>query len=342
MYQVFRFFSLYFIGLTSTMLFVILISWGFNGFDTIRFLRSSPVIFTSFSLLLSAFVYYSCGVLENIKIKAKALDDVFNGEESYKDSLDGMYNLYDDENNIYYEGEVESFFETAWRVLGVFIKWFFLQLVFFVFNMIFTSNIGIEAGAGILFSIVSFTSIGIFIGIPLFIFRLLEWTEERVLTYTPLMSLIIILYSVPNVPYIIFALLLLCIRPRGSSIAENIEECFTFENLKYYATLPTAILTVGVFTTASSNKLLSFILIIVTYLVCLVTVLVMTYQESKRDEERKKQKEIKNLHRIFARHKITEYSYAVICPSCSSYNILELGKGKDCGHCGAWLSREEN
>lgn len=337
MYQIFRFFSLYFIGLTSTMLFVILASWGFNGFDTIKFLRSSPVVFTSLSLVLSAFVYYSCGVLENIKIKAKALDDVYNKEKVFMYYLANLYGNEEDEKE-----DAESFLETTWRVLGVFIKWFFLQLVFFVFNMIFTTNIGIEADAGIFFSIVSFTSIGIFIGIPLFIFRLLGWTEERVLTYTPLMSLLIILYSVPNITYIIFALLLLCIRPRGSSIAENIEECFTFENLKYYATLPTAILTVGVSTTASSNKLLSFILIIVTYLVCLVTVLVMTYQESKRDEEIKKQRQIANLCRIFARHKITEYSYTVICPSCSSYNILELGKGKDCGHCGAWLSREEN
>mgnify|MGYP000860762389 CR=1 FL=1 len=337
MYQIFRFFSLYFIGLTSTMLFVILTSWGFNGFDTIRFLRTSPVIFTSLSLVLSVFVYYSCGVLENIKIKAKALDDIYNRKKVFLRYLANEYG-----NEEYEEEDVESFLETTWRVLGVFIKWFFLQLVFFVFNMIFTSNIGVEAGAGIFFFIVSFASIGIFIGIPLFIFRLLEWTEERVLTYTPLMSLLIILYSVPNIPYIIFALLLLCIRPRGTSISENIEECFEFENLKYYATLPTAILTVGVSTTASSNKLLSFILIIVTYLVCLVTVLVMTYQESKRDEEIKKEKQISNLCRIFARHKITEYSYTVICPSCSSYNILELGKGKDCGHCGAWLSREEN
>ena len=46
-----------------------------------------PVIFSLSGFFLSAFTYYSFGLLENIKIKVKALDEIYNGKALYREYI---------------------------------------------------------------------------------------------------------------------------------------------------------------------------------------------------------------------------------------------------------------
>lgn len=88
MYQVFRFLSLIFMGLTSGIFFISL--WAVTLFLEHGEPISSiliPVIFSLSGFFLSAFAYYSFGVLENIKIKVKALDAIYDGKALYSDYL---------------------------------------------------------------------------------------------------------------------------------------------------------------------------------------------------------------------------------------------------------------
>ena len=88
MYQVFRFISLIFMGLTSGIFFISL--WAVTLFlehGEPIFSILIPVIFSLSGFFLSAFAYYSFGVLENIKIKVKALDAIYGGKELYSDYL---------------------------------------------------------------------------------------------------------------------------------------------------------------------------------------------------------------------------------------------------------------
>lgn len=88
MYQVFRFLSLIFMGLTSGIFFISL--WAVTLFlehGEPIFSILIPVIFSLSGFFLSAFAYYSFGVLENIKIKVKALDAIYDGKALYSDYL---------------------------------------------------------------------------------------------------------------------------------------------------------------------------------------------------------------------------------------------------------------
>ena len=82
-------------------------------------------------------------------------------------------------------------------------------------------------------------------------------------------------------------------------------------------------------------------LLIPWYLLNLIVILILTYRESKREEEIRTQKQIQALFILFEKHKIHKNTYPVICPSCSGENLLDLGQGKSCDYCGAWLSRKE-
>lgn len=77
------------------------------------------------------------------------------------------------------------------------------------------------------------------------------------------------------------------------------------------------------------------------YLFSVISILVMTYRKSKREEEVKKRNQIQALFALFEKHQINKNTYPVICPSCSGENLLDLGQGKSCVYCGAWLSRKE-
>ena len=88
MYQVFRFISLIFMGLTSGIFFISL--WAVTLFLEHGEPISSiliPVIFSLSGFFLSAFTYYSFGLLENIKIKVKALDEIYNGKALYREYI---------------------------------------------------------------------------------------------------------------------------------------------------------------------------------------------------------------------------------------------------------------
>ncbi|WP_449449982.1 hypothetical protein [Streptococcus suis] len=87
MYQLFRFLSLVFMGLANAILVLLLLIHAFP--DTILDSKFSvgTIIFSFSGFTLVAFVYYSCGVLENIKLKANALDEIYQGKVRYKDYL---------------------------------------------------------------------------------------------------------------------------------------------------------------------------------------------------------------------------------------------------------------
>lgn len=88
MYQVFRFLSLIFMGLTSGIFFISL--WAVTLFlehgEPISSILT-PVIFSLSGFFLSSFAFYSFGVLENIKIKVKALDEIYNGKALYREYI---------------------------------------------------------------------------------------------------------------------------------------------------------------------------------------------------------------------------------------------------------------
>lgn len=92
MYQVFRSLSLLFMGLTSaTFFFSIVIQ--VNGIVaygepfSMKFFISDPVIFSLSGFALSIFLFDSFENLEKIKIKVKALDEIYRGEILYKEYL---------------------------------------------------------------------------------------------------------------------------------------------------------------------------------------------------------------------------------------------------------------
>ncbi len=84
MYQVFRLLSILFMGLTSATFFISL--WTVTLFlehGEPIFSILIPIIFSLSGFFLSSFAFYSFGVLENIKIKVKALDEIYNGKALY-------------------------------------------------------------------------------------------------------------------------------------------------------------------------------------------------------------------------------------------------------------------
>ena len=85
MYQVFRLLSLLFMGLTSATFFLSL--WAITLFlehGRPIFSILIPIIFSLSGFFLSSFAFYSFGILENIKIKVKALDEIYNGKALYR------------------------------------------------------------------------------------------------------------------------------------------------------------------------------------------------------------------------------------------------------------------
>ena len=172
--------------------------------------------------------------------------------------------------------------------------------------------------------------------------------EGGILTYMPLISLMLLIYGYPNITYIIFSLIFLIIRPFYRTIWENIKYCFSIKEMLFMQS-PMALVLIVAFTYAltdtgsqqdkvwASSTIYHFGPL---YVISLLIILIVTYLNSKREEEAKKQVEIQKLFKLFQRHKITEITYPVMCPSCGSTNLLELGEGKSCDYCGGWLSRE--
>ena len=142
-----------------------------------------------------------------------------------------------------------------------------------------------------------------------------------------------------NLPYVIVGLIILYL------FRETIKDSFSLKKLKQKNLLQMLVLIIlsSFFEYEKSREWsIRFLFLLVPwYLLSVISILVMTYCESKRQEEVKKRNQIQSLFTFFEKHQINKNTYPVICPSCSGENLLDLGQGKSCDYCGAWLSRKE-
>ena len=142
-----------------------------------------------------------------------------------------------------------------------------------------------------------------------------------------------------NLPYVIVALIILYL------FRETIKDSFSLKKLKQKNLLQMLVLIIlsSFFEYEKSREWsIRFLFLLVPwYLLSVISILAMTYCESKRQEELKKRNQIQALFTLFEKHQINKNTYPVICPSCSGENLLDLGQGKSCDYCGAWLSRKE-
>ena len=145
--------------------------------------------------------------------------------------------------------------------------------------------------------------------------------------------------SFQNVTFLLVALIILYL------FRETIKESFSLKKLKQKNLLQMLVLIILSsfleFEKSREWSIRFLFLLVPWYLLSVISILVMTYCESKRQEEVKKRNQIQALFTLFEKHQINKNTYPVICPSCSGENLLDLGQGKSCDYCGAWLSRKE-
>lgn len=145
--------------------------------------------------------------------------------------------------------------------------------------------------------------------------------------------------SFQNVIFLLVALIILYL------FRETIKDSFSLKKLKQKNLLQMLVLIIlsSFFEYEKSREWsIRFLFLLVPwYLLSVISILVMTYCESKRQEEVKKRNQIQALFTLFEKNQINKNTYPVICPSCSGENLLDLGQGKSCVYCGAWLSRKE-
>lgn len=145
--------------------------------------------------------------------------------------------------------------------------------------------------------------------------------------------------SFQNVTFVPVALVILYL------FRETIKDSFSLKKLKQKNLLQMLVLIIlsSFFEYEKSREWsIRFLFLLVPwYLLGVILILVMTYCESRRQEEVKKRNQIQALFTLFEKHQINKNTYPVICPSCSGENLLNLGQGKSCVYCGAWLSRKE-
>lgn len=145
--------------------------------------------------------------------------------------------------------------------------------------------------------------------------------------------------SFQNVTFVLVALIILYL------FRETIKDSFSLKKLKQKNLLQMLVLIILLsffeFEKSREWSVRFLFLLVPWYLLSVISILVMTYCESKRQEEVKKRNQIQALFTLFEKHQINKNTYPVICPSCSGENLLDLGQGKSCDYCGAWLSRKE-
>ena len=145
--------------------------------------------------------------------------------------------------------------------------------------------------------------------------------------------------SFQNVIFLLVALIILYL------FRETIKDSFSLKKLKQKNLLQMLVLIIlsSFFEYEKSREWsIQFLFLLAPwYLFSVILILVMTYCESRRQEEVKKRNQIQALFTLFEKHQINKNTYPVICPSCSGENLLDLGQGKSCDYCGAWLSRKE-
>lgn len=151
----------------------------------------------------------------------------------------------------------------------------------------------------------------------------------------------ILSFNFQNIVFSIFSVLLIWL------LRKEIKERLTLDNLlKWnFSQLFVIILSffVGYNYTETRDWAIQILQIIVPwYVIYLILIVILTYRQAKKEENIKTKKQILELFKLFERHEIKETTYPVICPSCSSENLLELGQGKTCDYCGGWLSRKRD
>ena len=197
----------------------------------------------------------------------------------------------------------------------------------------FISNIGI-----LCFVVLSLAIFSLEDGPRIFILKNLDFIILSKFVGIPIVISFLFL-TFQNLPYVIVGLIILYL------FRETIKDSFSLKKLKQNNLLQMLVLIIlsSFFEYEKSREWsIRFLFLLVPwYLFSMISILVMTYCKSKREEEVKKRNQIQALFTLFEKHQINKNTYPVICPSCSGENLLDLGQGKSCDYCGAWLSRKE-
>lgn len=197
----------------------------------------------------------------------------------------------------------------------------------------FISNIGILG-----FVVLSLAIFSLEDGQTIFILKNLDFIILARFVGIPIVISFLVL-TFQNLPYVIVGLIILYL------FRETIKDSFSLKKLKQKNLLQMLVLIIlsSFFEFEKSREWsVRFLFLLVPwYLFSMISILVMTYCKSKREEEVKKRNQIQALFTLFEKHQINKNTYPVICPSCSGENLLDLGQGKSCDYCGAWLSRKE-
>ncbi len=151
----------------------------------------------------------------------------------------------------------------------------------------------------------------------------------------------ILSFTLPNIIYSIFSLLLMWL------LREKIKERLTLDNLLKWNFSQLFVIIFSFFFGIEYENIREWAIKILQilvpwYIICLILIVILTYRRAKKEEDINTRKQIWELFKLFKRHEIKETTYPVICPSCSSENLLELGQGKTCDYCGGWLSRKRD
>ena len=151
----------------------------------------------------------------------------------------------------------------------------------------------------------------------------------------------ILSFTLPNIIYSVFPLLLMWL------LREKIKERLTLDNLLKWNFSQLFVIIFSFFFGIEYENIREWAIKILQilvpwYIICLILIVILTYRRAKKEEDIKTREQIWELFKLFKRHEIKETTYPVICPSCSSENLLELGQGKSCDYCGGWLSRKKD
>ena len=212
---------------------------------------------------------------------------------------------------------MKNYFKNNWKGIS---RWFFSNIFILGFLILSLAIFALEdEPTNIILKNLDFILLGKAIGIPIII------------------SLVFLAFQ--NFSYVVIALIILFL------FRETIKDSCSLKKLKQKHLLQMLVLISfsSLFELEKSREwtIRFLFLLIPWYLLNLIVILILTYRESKREEEVKKQRQIQALFSLFEKHKIHKNTYPVICPSCSGGNLLDLGQGKSCDYCGAWLSRKE-
>ena len=151
----------------------------------------------------------------------------------------------------------------------------------------------------------------------------------------------ILSFTLPNIIYSVFPLFLMWL------LREKIKERLTLDNLLKWNFSQLFVIIFSFFFGIEYENIREWAIKILQilvpwYIICLILIVILTYRRAKKEEDIKTREQIWELFKLFEKHEIKETTYPVICPSCSSENLLELGQGKSCDYCGGWLSRKKD